>query len=293
MGIKECGAFMELIKNRVMVRKEMAKTVVFFMLSLFPFQAFSHDSGDTEKPMKSLYFSGAYKSSFSNFGSLDIEESASNVPQVGTAAKMSMKGGVVVNINDHNSFGPYRTAFYENDYFGFSGSIGYSIGSLRIELEKMKSEFRVRGGNGSVHEDDPSYIALVRAEPITANNYVVVKNKKVGISSVAFNVCYDINAKYDPIVSYLCLGLSGNALNIFETKKVTHGYYSKIGVGVLVTEKVVLFLGGYYHILHDSDFGSLKLIVPTAAVLRPLPTTAHAKMDLAYLGGEIGLRYSF
>ena len=291
---KECGAFMELTKNKMRKPRDIAKTVAFLMLSFIPFQAFSHDSEYTEKSKKSLYFSGSYKSSFSNFGSLDIEESASNVPQVGTAVKMSMKGGAVTNINDHRSFGPYRTAFYENDYFGFSGSIGYSMGAFRVEIEKIQSEFRVRGGNGSIHEDDPSYIALVRAEPITDSNYVVVKNKKIGISSVTFNVCYDINAQSDPIVSYLCLGISGNAINILETRKVTHGYYGKIGVGMLVTDDVVLFLGGYYHMLHDNDFGSLKLIVPTAAAaLRPLPTTAHAKIDLAYLGGEIGLRYSF
>ncbi|MFV9838812.1 MAG: P44/Msp2 family outer membrane protein [Aaplasma endosymbiont of Hyalomma asiaticum] len=291
---KEFGAFMELTKNKMRKRKEIAKTVAFLMLSLIPFQAFSHDLEHTEKSRKSLYLSGSYKSSFSNFGSLDVAESASNVPQVGTAVKMSMKGGAVANINNHGLFVPYRTAFYENDYFGFSGSIGYSMGAFRIEIEKIKSEFRVRGGNGSVHEDDSSYIALVRAEPITASNYVVVKNKKIGISSVVFNVCYDINAQSDPIVSYLCFGISGNALDILETRKVTHGYYGKIGMGVLVTNDVVLFLGGYYHMLHDHDFGSLKLIIPTAAAaLRPLPTTAHAKIDLAYLGGEIGLRYSF
>ncbi|MDB1135512.1 P44/Msp2 family outer membrane protein [Candidatus Anaplasma sp. TIGMIC] len=288
---------MKLIE-KVMRQKSVAEVVVFFMVLFVPFQAFSYSAtyNAQQKDVKSsnrLYFSGAYRSSFPNFGSLEVEESSTYVPNKGTVQKMSMKGGVIVDINDPHSFGPYREALYENNYYGYAGSIGYSIGAFRIELEGVRNEFKVRGSSGSIHEDDPSYIALVRSEYVSKANYVVVKNKKVAVSSVVFNVCYDIKAKADPIVSYLCFGVSGNAIDILETRKMSHGYYGKMGVGVVVTDDVVLSVGGYYHMIHNNNFHGIKVMVPSAAAMQPLPNTAHAKMSIAYLGGEVSLRYSF
>ncbi|MDD9361478.1 MAG: P44/Msp2 family outer membrane protein, partial [Anaplasma sp.] len=230
-----------------------------------------------------------------NFGSLEVEESNSYVPNVGTVLRKSIKGNVLVNIEKHKSFDAYKEEFYSNDYFGFSGSIGYSINNFRIEVEGMNSEFKIKAGKGSVHEDDAFYVALVRERTISNNNYVVVKNKSLAVTSVALSLCYDIKAVTDTIISYLCFGVTGNAVDLLETRKLTHGYYGRIGAGFLVTRDIMLSVGGYYHRLHANDFSGLKLFIPAEAAneMRPLPTSAHAKMNIAYLGAEMSLRYYF
>ncbi|QJC27956.1 P44/Msp2 family outer membrane protein, omp subset [Anaplasma platys] len=268
-----------------------AAKVVLCVMVCAPPQAFSCD-GDNVKANR-FYVSGSYRSSFPSFSNLDVAESKTYVPDVMTVTKMSMRGDATADINDRLAFAPYRPAYYENDYFGFSGSAGVLVGSWRIELEGTRNTFPVRGGEGSVREDNASYTALVRGEEITASNYIVVRNKKIGIETVALNVCYDIKANTDPVISYMCFGVSGNSLNLLETKKLVHGYQGKIGVGVHVTPNVVMFLGGYYHTLHGSNYEGMKVIVPEHAALYPKATSAQAKMSIAYLGGEVGLRYAF
>ncbi|MEH0831244.1 P44/Msp2 family outer membrane protein [Anaplasma bovis] len=240
-----------------------------------------------------LYFSSSYRSSFPNFGNLEVEEANNFVPGVGTVMKMSMQGSVTVDTDNEKSFTTYRSSFYDNDYFGFSGSIGYRIGDIRMEFESFHNEFNVRGAAGSMHEDDPAYIALVRGKAISKTNYVLVKNEKIGVSSITFNVCCDIRSKHDPIVSYVCMGISGNVIDILDTSEVTHGYYGKMGVGIAVTDDALLFIGGYYHAMHRDTFDNIKLIVPSANGMDPRPTFASAKISTAYLGGEIGVRYMF
>ena len=256
-----------------------------------PPQAFSCDGGNVKE--NRFYVSGSYKSSFPNFGSLDVAESRTYVPNAMTMTKMSMRGDATKDINDWRAFSSYRPAYYENDYFGFSGSAGVMVGSWRIELEGTRNTFPVRSGDNSVREDNASYTALVRKDHITSSNYVVVSHKKVGLETLALNVCYDIKANTDPVISYICLGVSGNSLNLLDTKKLVHGYQGKIGVGVHVTSDVVMFLGGYYHALHGSNYESMNIIVPNGALLKPKATSAQAKMSIAYLGGEVGLRYAF
>ncbi|UQD54277.1 P44/Msp2 family outer membrane protein [Anaplasma phagocytophilum] len=282
--------------ERIVGRKSVSALVIFCMILCVPFQAFSHESTDNFKSKNRLYFAGTYKISVPNFGSLEVEESNSHVPNVGTVLRKSMKGNVLVSIEKHKSFDAYyKEEFYSNDYFGFSGSIGYAINNFRIEVEGMNSEFKIKAGKGSVHKDDAFYIALVRERTISNNNYVVVKNKSVAVTSVALSLCYDIKSLSDIVISYLCFGVSGNAVDLLETRKLTHGYYGRIGAGFLVTRDILLSVGGYYHRLHANEFSGLKLFIPasTAREMRPAPTSAHAKMDIAYLGVEMSLRYSF
>ncbi|WP_262997534.1 P44/Msp2 family outer membrane protein [Anaplasma capra] len=260
---------------------------------LFPLHTFASDYLPKKPvPVGRVYLIGIYKSSFPDFDGLEVSERQLFVPGVGTAVKMSMKGDVIVDVNDYGAFGVYKPPFYSGDYLNFVGGVGYSVGHVRLELERFGSEFAVKGGTGSVNQDDASNIALVRGGVITSGNYVVVENKKVGISSLAFNVCYE-RGHTDVVLTYACVGVSGNRLNLLNTSSVTHGYQGKIGLGVSVTKNTALLAGAYYHMLHRNSFDPIVLTVPRRFYDMPKPAAAEANMRVAHLGGELGIRYMF
>ncbi|MGN7661212.1 MAG: P44/Msp2 family outer membrane protein [Anaplasma sp.] len=268
--------------------------IVAFGVLCFPLQALSDDSTLPKQPTQKgrVYFSGAYKNSFPNFGALDVNEQASFMPNVKTVTKMSMKEGVIADTGNYLSFADYRQPFYNSDYLGFSAGIGYSIGPVRLELVRAHSEFQVRGNIGMANKENASNIALVRDMVILPDNYVVVKNKKVGISSVTFSVCYDMK-DIGPAVPYVCLGANGNLLDLLDTRKVSYGYQGKMGVGIKLTPDTVLFFGGHYDGIFNRHFDPIALTIPEQFNRVPKPSAAKADMRLTYLGGELGIRHAF
>ncbi|ACZ48838.1 outer membrane protein 12 [Anaplasma centrale str. Israel] len=266
---------------------------VFIAILLFPLQALSASDGLLRKSKhRRTYFVGAYKSSFPDLGNLGVNEAQLFVPGVTTAARMSMNGSVTADINNHKAFGMYRPPFYSSDYLEFAGSVGYSTGPVRLELERFSSVFETKGGVGSVNKDDACNIALVRTRTIMPGNYVVVENKRIGISSIALNLCYE-RAQIGAALGYVCVGVSGNKLNLLNTSNVTHGYQGKLGIGIPVAQDMTLFAGTYYHMLHGDRFGPIALVVPGGFNITPKPAAAEADMRIAHFGGEFGVRYAF
>lgn len=270
------------------------KVWVFIAVLLFPPQAFS--AGDC--PLRKFgsqgraYLVGAYKSSFPDFGNLRVSEGQLSMPGVATVARMSMNGSVIVDINNHRAFGTYKPPFYSSDYLEFAGGVGYSTGPVRLELERFRSVFETKGGVGSVNKDDACNIALVRAKAIMPGNYAVVENRKIDVSSIALNLCYE-QIQIGAALGYMCVGISGNMLNLLNAGDVTHGYQGKIGVGIPMAQGVTLFVGTYYHMLHNSHFRSAALAVPERFDVAPKPVAAEANMRIAHFGGELGARYMF
>nr|ABB86391.1 OMP12 [Anaplasma marginale str. St. Maries] len=267
---------------------------IFIAVLLFPPQAFSASNCPLRKfrSQGRAYLIGAYKSSFPDFGNLKISEGQLSTPGVATVAQMSMNGSVIVDIHNHKAFGPYRPPFYNSDYLEFAGGVGYSAGPVRLELERFHSVFETKGGVGSVNKDDACNIALVRAQTIMPGNYAVVENRKIDVSSVALNLCYE-QIQISAALGYVCVGVSGNRLSLLNTGDVTHGYQGKMGVGIPMTRGVTLFIGTYYHMLYSSRFSSVALVVPERFDVVPKPVAAKANMRIAHFGGEFGARYMF
>ncbi|MGN7678936.1 MAG: P44/Msp2 family outer membrane protein [Anaplasma sp.] len=270
--------------------------IVAFGVLCFPLQALSDDTLPKQPTQstqrKRVYFSGAYKNSFPDFGALDVKEREFFMPNVRTITKMTMEEGVIANIDNHVSFADYRRPFYNGDYLGFSAGMGYSIGPVRLELVRAHSEFQVKGNIGMANKENASNIALVRDTIILSGNYVVVKNKKIGVSSTTLSVCYDMEGM-EQAAPYVCLGVSGNLLDLLNTRKVSYGYQGKIGVGIKLTPDTVLFFGGHYDGILNYHFDPIALTIPKRFNKMPKPSAAEADVRLAYLGGELGIRHAF
>ena len=258
-----------------------------------------------------LYISGQYKPSVSVFSNFSVKETS-----VPTKQLIALKKDVdSVEINKDANKGlsksdnftiPYMPKFQDN-VANFSGAVGFFYKGLRIELEGSYEEFDVKDPGGYTLNDAFRYFALAREvkdnttqpkdkESSTSPNgiyYTVMKNDGLSISSVMINGCYDFTLGNLPISPYMCIGMSLDSIQFFDTLHIKFAHQGKVGITYSLSPNVNLFADSYYHKVLGNKFKNLNVQHVYELQNPPRSTSAIATLDVGYFGGEVGVRFIF
>nr|ABO36258.1 Omp-1-18 [Ehrlichia ewingii] len=179
---------------------------------------------------------------------------------------------------------------YDNSLFGLSFFIGYSFQNFRIELESFYEKFDVQDTKSHIVDDNYRYFALYRHGPAKHINYVTLKNDGIELNSVMLNICYDFTLNNTYITPFSCVGIGGDIISIFNTVKVKIAAQAKVGVNYLISERISLFVDGYYHGVIDNEYSNIPVQYPRNLFYAPKVTSALANLDIGYFGAEIGMK---
>ncbi|AHX05142.1 surface antigen family protein [Ehrlichia chaffeensis str. Liberty] len=293
----------------------MSKKNKFFTIStavacllLSPGISFSETINNSAKKQPGLYISGQYKPSVSVFSNFSVKET--NVPTKQLIALKKDINSVAVDSTASTGIGkpdnftiPYTVEFQDN-VANFNGAIGYSFSDgLKIEIEGFHEKFDVKNPGGYTNVKDAyRYFALARDlktdsfQPKAKDSgiyHTVMKNDGLSILSTMVNVCYDFSLGELPVLPYICAGMGINAIEFFDALHVKFAYQSKLGINYQLFTKVNLFVGGYYHQVIDNQFKNLNVNHVDTLAKSPKVTSAVATLDIAYFGGEAGVRFIF
>ncbi|AHX03226.1 surface antigen family protein [Ehrlichia chaffeensis str. Heartland] len=279
-------------------------------LSLLPGISFSETINSSIKKQPGLYISGQYKPSVSVFSNFSVRET--NVPTKQLIALKKEIDSVAIDTTGNANAGiskpenftiPY-TAEFQDNVANFNGAIGYSFpDSLRIEIEGFHEKFDVKNPGGYTQVKDAyRYFALARdlkngafqpKENNTGIYHTVMKNDGLSILSTMVNICYDFSVDELPVLPYMCAGMGINAIEFFDALHVKFAYQGKLGISYQLFTKVNLFLDGYYHQVIGNQFKNLNVNHVYILKESPKVTSAVATLDIAYFGGEVGIRFTF
>nr|ABF81589.1 major surface protein 2 [Anaplasma phagocytophilum] len=125
----------------------------------------------------------------------------------------------------------------------------------------------------------------------------VVEIRAVSSTSVMVNACYDLLSEGLGVVPYAYVGLGGNFVGVVDghiTPKLA--YRLKAGLSYQLSPEISAFAGGFYHrVVGDGVYDDLpaqRLVDDTSPAGRT-KDTAIANFSMAYVGGELGVRFAF
>ncbi|QGR02926.1 P44/Msp2 family outer membrane protein [Ehrlichia ruminantium] len=280
--------------------------LVLLITYLLPQIAFSE--ANIVKP----YVTINYQPSISNFRNFNIKET-----------DFDTKGTLGVHINTrnisvhelqktpHNFISSHNKHYqhYDNDLSAFTTSIGASLKNLRIELEGAYKTFDVSDLVQHVIKDAHRLFAIPRelifhdmlafndpSIPKYSTGHTILKNNGLTIISNMINLCYE--KKRNNLTPYICFGIGGDFIEIFDTMKIKAAYQGKIGISYSITPNTTLLISGQYHKVIGNQFKDL----PTIQIfeLKRLPNrqpeydvTALLTLDIEYFSSEVGLSFTF
>ncbi|AHX05152.1 surface antigen family protein [Ehrlichia chaffeensis str. Liberty] len=257
--------------------------VITLFLLLLPIESSSALIDNVEKDTKasSIYISSQYKPSIFHFRNFSIQESHSkkNLEEFKKNAKTNLS-----NILKSNA---YNIQFQDNTT-SFSGTIGYFSRGLRLEAEGCYQEFNVINSNDSLIINSNKYYSRVHNA-----NYATTMNSKLSIASIMVNTCYDISINNTSIVPYLCTGIGGDFVGLFNTIHFKFAYQGKVGVSYLINNNILLFSDIYYHKVMGNRFKNLYMQYVAGPNISEEIMPILAKLDIGYFGSEIGIRFMF
>ncbi|MCZ6902215.1 MAG: P44/Msp2 family outer membrane protein [Rickettsia endosymbiont of Ixodes persulcatus] len=292
-----------------MVKKlNFVNAVLALLLFLFPFQSFTISIDNNIITQKvGLYISGQYKPSVPYFKSFSVEENNKVVDLAGLDTGVSYI--TEATLQDNTKFSIPYIAKFKNNFTNFSSAIGYYSGQgLRLELEGSYGNFDVVNCKNCTVKDAGRYFALVREKepnqfyPKTHDNsgsnpktsyYTFMKNNGISIASVMMNSCYDFSFNNLNILPYVCVGIGGDFIEFFEATYIKFACQGKIGINYTISPSISIFTDGYYHKVINNQFKNLHVKYPHTLKNSPKITFATAKLNIGYLGGEIGMRFIF
>ena len=75
--------------------------------------------------------------------------------------------------------------------------------------------------------------------------YTILKNNGITIISNMINLCYE--KQRNNLTPYICFGIGGDFIEIFDTTKIKVAYQGKFGINYSLTSRVSLLVGRQYH----------------------------------------------
>ena len=291
-----------------MVKKfNLVNAVLALSLFLFPFQSFTISINDNSVTQKTgLYISGQYKPSISYFKNFSVAENNKIMDLIG------LNTGVAyiteTTLQDNTKFDIPYIAKFKNNFTNFSSAIGYYSGQgVRLEIEGSYGNFDVANCKHCLIKDANRYFALVREKENNkfspkahdGNNgnktsyYTFMKNNGISIASVMMNSCYDFSFSNAKISPYICVGIGGDFIEFFETTYIKFACQGKIGINYTISSSISIFTDGYYHKVINNQFKNLHVKYPYKLKDSPTITSATAKLNIGYFGGEVGMRFIF
>ncbi|KJV69421.1 P44/Msp2 family outer membrane protein [Candidatus Neoehrlichia procyonis] len=183
---------------------------------------------------------------------------------------------VIIKMASHNN--PYNPA-YSNSTLGLGGFIGYSNNRMRIEIEVSHEKFGLHNFNNS---DDKYLISFYNS----SNSIHTIRASDISATAFMINLCHDFATDNLGISPYLCAGAGSNFIEVFDALRVKFIYQAKAGVSFIRLPKVIVFAGGYYEGIINSNFKNLYFEYPKYV-------SFTAKLNISYFGGEVGVRFTF
>nr|AAF73411.1 P28-3 [Ehrlichia chaffeensis] len=193
---------------------------------------------------------------------------------------------------------------YQNDLLGIGLSVGLFVKSFRIEFEGAYKNFNTKRLARYKSKDGYKYFAIPRkSEHGFLDNtfgYTVAKNNGISIISNIINLCSE--TKYKSFTPYICIGVGGDFIEIFDVMRIKFAYQGKVGVSYPITSKLILSINGQYHKVIGNKFELLPVYQPVE--LKRLVTnktskdidqdvTASLTLNLEHFSSEIGLSFIF
>nr|ABO36245.1 Omp-1-5 [Ehrlichia ewingii] len=254
---------------------------------LLPMKSFSVLIDTTEKDYASnVYISSQYKPSFSNFRSFSIQEINSKTKNSIALEKPIESNSNILKSNAHIIV-PHNIQFQDNT-ISFSGAVGYSSKGLRLELESAYEEFYTKELNSSsLISSNNHYTQLYEA------NFQNFATSRLSITSFIINTCYDILIGSSPVMPYICTGIGGDIIRLFNTTYLKFAYQGKFGISYPLNNNIILFSDIYYHEIIGQEFENLYTQYVSGINSLQEITSVPASFNIGYFGSEIGVRFIF
>ncbi|AHX05151.1 surface antigen family protein [Ehrlichia chaffeensis str. Liberty] len=286
--------------------------ILTFLLFLFPLKSFTTYADDNAIFQKiGLYISGQYKPSIPYFKNFSVEENNNSTPLDLIGLQTNVTHITEYILQDNTKFNTHYNAKFKNNFINFSSAIGYYSGQgPRLEIESSYGNFDVVNCKNCTVKDANRYFALVREKDSTnfypkthesslsppnskKSSYTLMKNNGVSVASVIINGCYDFSFNNAIISPYICIGVGGDFIEFFEVMHVKFAYQSKVGISYPISPSITIFADGYYHKVINNQFKNLHVKYPYPLKDSPTITSATAKLNIEYFGGEVGMRFIF
>ena len=266
-------------------------TILLSLLSSLSTKAFSViNHSDINHNVSGLYFTGQYRPAVSHFSSFTVRET-----NVATQQLLSLQSDKNEHhITSNSNFSGIYTAKFRDNAASFSGAIGYSYPeSLKFEIEISYEKFDVKSTR-NYQETNAVIFALAReisSQNPQTSKYVVMKNSGLSVASVMINGCYNMSF-YNLVVSpYICAGVGEDFIEFFDTLYIKLAYQGKLGVNYPLSSRFNIFADMYYHKVIGNQFKNLNVIHAVDLTEFPKTTSAIATLNVAYFGGEVGIRF--
>ncbi|AHX04739.1 P44/Msp2 family outer membrane protein [Ehrlichia japonica] len=198
---------------------------------------------------------------------------------------------------------------YKNDLLGLGLSIGLLVRNFRVEFEGSYKSFDIKRLAYYQSKEGHRYFAIPRhllhgfmplKETITSGynqGYIIAKNNGISIISNIINLCRE--TKYKSFTPYICLGVGGDFIEVFDVMRIKFAYQGKIGINYPITSKLVLSINGQYHKVIGDKFKLLPVLLPVSLKSsgnnnhEQLDPTALLTLNLEHFSSEIGLSFVF
>ncbi|UTO55777.1 P44/Msp2 family outer membrane protein [Neoehrlichia mikurensis] len=274
-------------------KKFFAGSALTTLVSLLPGYSFSAPTSANDSinnnSNSEFYVSMRYSPAFSRFRDFKINETGKQSTVRGYS---KTQNSVVLNTHNNFDVNDFQFKFDNNLLLAFNGAIGYSMVGPRVELEIGYESFKTISTDSYASDKAYKVVALGRANPLTANNYVTAEINNITTISLMANACYDIPMHDISLIPYVCAGLGSNFVNITKDSLITKfAYQAKAGVSYAVTPEVSLTVGGFYHGVIGTKYEDLHVNYSLLAAPAS-KTSATAEFGLSYFGGELGVRFT-
>ncbi|AHX04802.1 P44/Msp2 family outer membrane protein [Ehrlichia japonica] len=265
---------------------------IILVILLLPVKSSSALIDNMEKDAKAsnIYVSSQYKPSIPHFRNFSIHEANSKIKNsVESEKNIIINLSSILKSNTHNTI-PYNLQFQDNTT-SFSGTIGYSSRGLRLEAEGSYEEFYIKNFNESLIISSSKYYS--ETYNINPQSVAFARDNKLSITSIMVNTCYDISISHTSAVPYLCTGIGGDFIGLFNATYFKLAYQGKIGVSYLINNNILLFSDIYYHKVMGNEFKNLYIQHVANSNISAEVIPVLANLDIGYFGSEIGVRFIF
>ncbi|KJV69420.1 P44/Msp2 family outer membrane protein [Candidatus Neoehrlichia procyonis] len=263
-----------------------------------------------------FYIGGQYKPGISIMGDLtlkgdlvDIKAIIGLKPEATGTVDADGKTAIGKALETATNFKGIYKPTYNNSLTGFSGLIGYSMNSgMRIEFEGSYEDFELKNPGGYTLKDGYKYFVAAynlksgSSDEVDSGSkkYFIIKNSNIVVASTMINACYDFAldslSNVREISPYLCAGVGGSFVKVFNSQHIKFAYQAKAGVSYFISPSVAIFADGYYEgILNNKfrNFSSYNHESNTSSSMNFDHNVIYATLDFNYFGAEVGVRFTF
>ncbi|AHX05150.1 outer membrane beta-barrel domain protein [Ehrlichia chaffeensis str. Liberty] len=241
-----------------------------------------------------IYITGQYRPGVSHFTNFSVKETTTDTKVLVSYKKEQTS----IDLTAHSNFNGIYTVKFQDNAASFSGAIGYSYTEgLRLEVEGSYETFDVKDPKDYSAKDAFRFFALARptssTPPIENYKYTVMKNNGLSVASIMINGCYDLSFNNVVVSPYICAGIGEDFIEFFDTLHIKFAYQGKLGISYYLSPKINIFADGYYHRVIGNKFKNLNVNHVVELTDFPKPTSAVATLNVAYFGGEAGVKLTF